>query len=171
MRTVFRREFILPVLLFCLFFTGSQALADTKLQGRVTWVYDGDTIYVAGVGKVRLLGIDVPEKEASPRDRYLCRRGVAPATLRRIHNHAHTFLLDHALGQNVFLSTEPPERDTYGRLLAYVILPDDNMLNRLLLERGLAVVYRRFDFSGKEDFLRAEKEARLAGRGVWESSD
>ena len=55
----------------------------------------------------------------------------------------------------------------YGRLLAYVYLPDGRLLNRMLLEQGLAAVYRKFTFRMKTDFLTAEQQARQAGIGLW----
>jgi micrococcal nuclease len=144
------------------------ASAATEHHGRVTWVHDGDTIQVAGIGKVRLLGIDVPEKKASTRDRYFKRQGLAPATLRNIHIRARDLVIAQSYGQTVALTTGHPSHDAYGRLLAYVILPDGRILNRVLLEQGCAVVYRRFDFSLKKDFLQAEAEARQAKQGMWE---
>jgi micrococcal nuclease len=155
-------------LVLCLVSCASHALAASSLRGRVTHIYDGDTIRVAGIGKVRLLGIDVPEKEASYRDRYLRQRGIAPDRLRRIHHRAHAYVRAKSLGRIVVLRTEPPTRDTYGRLLAYVTLPGGHMLNRLLLQQGLAAVYRRFDFSLKGDFIEKEEDARLAKRGMWQ---
>jgi len=166
-----RRRIIVPVLLLLLCWSVSQALAAAELRGRVSWVYDGDTIRVAGIGKVRMLGIDVPEKEASRRDRFFLRRGIAQARLRNIHNRANVFVREQILGRSVSLRTEKPAYDAYGRLLAYVTLPDGRLLNRLLLKQGLAVVYRRFDFDLKKDFLAAEQEARRARRGMWVTGD
>jgi len=60
-----------------------------------------------------------------------------------------------------------PPRDKYGRLLAYVYLPNGRLLNRLLAEQGMAVVYRRFSFNMKADFLAAEAEARKSRTGLW----
>jgi hypothetical protein len=58
--------------------------------------------------------------------------------------------------------------DPYGRLLAYVYLPDGEMFNEVLLEESYAqiatfppnvkYVYR---------FLEAQREARAANRGLW----
>ncbi len=48
-----------------------------------------------------------------------------------------------------------------------VTLSDGRMLNRELLKEGLALVYRRFDFQLKDDFLRSEAAARGAERGLW----
>ena len=62
---------------------------------------------------------------------------------------------------------DKPQRDRHGRLLAYVYLPDGRLLNRILIEQGLAVVYRRFEFTMKEDFLVAEKQARQNEAGLW----
>jgi endonuclease YncB( thermonuclease family) len=42
------------------------------------------------------------------------------------------------------------------------------MLNRTLLREGRVRVYRYFDFDRKEEFLRLEREAIRAGRGLWE---
>ena len=137
------------------------------LQGVVTWVYDGDTLNVDSVGKVRLLGIDSPEKEHSSRDLYLTEKGVSAAKQRQIYQAAKAFNIKQVKGQKVSLTLDDPPRDRHGRLLAYVHLPDGRLLNRILVEQGLAVVYRRFTFRMKEDFLAAEARARENGRGLW----
>jgi len=139
----------------------------TATGGKVTWIYDGDTLKVAGIGKVRLLGIDTPETEDSPRDSYLQRQGVAKTTLRRVAAAALKFNIAQVKGKRVRLEYDGERRDRYGRTLAYVYLPDGTLLNRLLLEKGYAVVYRRFDFQRKKEFLRAEAAARKLKLGVW----
>lgn len=142
---------------------------DRSVQGRVTWVYDGDSLKVTGVGKVRLLGIDTPEHAPSARDRFFRDRfEIPPATLRRVAEQALHFNIEHAKGRTVRLVFDRERKDRHGRTLAYVYLPDGRLLNRLLLEKGLAVVYRRFDFALKEDFLAAEAKARRQGVGLWE---
>jgi micrococcal nuclease len=138
------------------------------LQGTVTWVYDGDTLKVDPHGKVRLLGIDTPERENSKRDRYLIKKGISAARQREIYQQAKMFNIEQVKGQQVTLTLDDPERDRYGRLLAYLYLPDGRMLNRVLLEHGLAVVYRRFSFHMKEDFLTVEVEAMKNKQGLWE---
>jgi len=42
------------------------------------------------------------------------------------------------------------------------------MLNRVLLQKGLATVFRRYDFQYKKDFLEAEIKARNGKLGLWE---
>ncbi|MBN2429168.1 MAG: thermonuclease family protein [Deltaproteobacteria bacterium] len=139
-----------------------------QLSGTVTWIYDGDTIRVTNVGKVRLLGIDAPETEDSPRDAYYMRQRVSRKTLRKVAAQATDFNISHAKKKTVRLETAgEKQKDDYGRLLALVYLPDGRLLNRLLVENGLAAVYRRFDFNLKKDFLIAEKKARKRGKGLW----
>lgn len=141
--------------------------AAAEVRGRVSWVYDGDTVKVDGVGKVRLLGIDTPEKTVSERDKTFRRAGIASKQLRRGAKRATDFLRRNAKGQVVTLTFDRDKKDHYGRTLAYVTLADGRMLNRELLREGLACVYRRFDFRLKDDFLRVEAVAQGAGRGLW----
>ena len=141
--------------------------ASPALTGKVVRIYDGDTIKVENVGKVRLIGIDTPEFESSDRDQYYLRQGISETTLRRISSESREYLSRNIDGEIVVLTTDRETHDRHGRLLAYVHLPDGRLLNRTLLEEGLAVVYRRFDFRLKSDFIKAEKSAKLLGRGLW----
>ncbi len=69
----------------------------------VTKVVDGDTIWVAGAGKVRLVGMDTPERGQC---------GFEQAT-----DHLAALLM----GREVTLSYDGrDDRDRYGRLLRYV---------------------------------------------------
>jgi micrococcal nuclease len=158
-------------LLFCLYlFLAFPVYAEpplSYLKGDVNWIYDGDTLEIETIGTVRLVGIDVPEHAASERDRYLTRQGIAPARLRAASQAAREFNMNQVLGKRVRLEIEDPSRDRYGRLLAYVLLPDGRLLNRVLIEQGLAVVYRRFAFRRKTEFLKAEEQAREGKRGLW----
>ena len=138
------------------------------LHGTVTWVHDGDTLEIDTLGKVRLIGIDTPEQQASSRDMFLEKQGISVTRQREISEDAKMFNIRLVKGRMVALSLDHPPRDRYGRLMAYVYLPDGRLLNRMLLEQGLAVVYRKFTFRMKQDFLAAEQRAKQAGVGLWE---
>ncbi len=138
-----------------------------ELTGKVLWIYDGDTIKVSGIGKVRLIGIDTPEHERSDRDRSFTRLGIPARNLRPTAKAALHYNIDRVKNHPVRLVTDTDTHDRYGRLLAYVYLDDGTLLNRLLLEQGFAIVYRRFDFALKEDFLAAEARAQNARKGLW----
>ena len=162
---------LLPFLLclsFALALPASAEQPTPALQGTVAWIYDGDTLKIDPLGKVRLIGIDTPERENSQRDRYLIKQGISATKQRQIYQRAKEFNIEKVKGQKVTLSLDDTSRDRHGRLLAYVRLSDGRLLNRVLLEQGMAVVYRRFSFRMKEDFLAAEAEAKKNKLGLWE---
>ena len=141
-----------------------------SLTGTVTWVYDADTLEVTPHGKVRLLGIDAPEKSTSARDEKFTALGASRPQLRTLHKRGLEWCIRTVKGQTVTLSFDRTRRDRHGRLLAYVHLADGRLLNRLLLEEGLVIVYRRFPFRLKQEFLAVEAEARKRETGLWQSS-
>lgn len=158
-----------PLLLILCYLLLGSPLAAQQLSGTVSWIYDGDTLQVKNVGKVRLLGIDTPESKASKRDRYyLSKQSISRKKLRQIARQAKRFNIEQVKGKRVRLKLGSEEQDRYGRLLAYIYLPDGRMLNRLLLEKGLASVFRRYQFQYKKDFLAAEATARQKQLGLWE---
>ncbi|MCW8858867.1 MAG: thermonuclease family protein [Deltaproteobacteria bacterium] len=160
------RRTLLPLFLLIL---SSISLQASELEGRVTWIYDGDTLQVENIGKVRLIGIDTPEYEASSRDNFYFKSfAIEEKTLRKISRQAKNHNLRYAKGKNVRLESEQSKRDKHDRLLAYVYLPDGEMLNLLLLKEGLASVFRRYDFRYKKEFLKVEERARRNKRGLWE---
>jgi len=138
------------------------------VSGRVTWVHDGDTIEVEKIGRVRLLGIDTPEAKGSERDRFYRHRfQISPSTLRTVAPQATHFVIQHSRNRTVSLTFDRERTDSYGRTLAYVYLPDGRLLNQLLIEEGLATVFRRADFELKDQFLTIEATARKNKRGLW----
>ena len=60
------------------------------------------------------------------------------------------------------MSCDPRDTDRYGRTVA-VCLTRGVDLNGWLVTQGWAVAYRRY----LRDYVRAEDQARAAGRGVW----
>lgn len=122
---------------------------------RVRQVFDGDTISVANVGVVRLIGVDAPEKHGS----YRASEPFGDA--------AAAYLRDLLLGKDVRLEYDGPRTDPYKRTLAYVFLADGRLANLEVIRAGWAETYRRFTFVRKADFLAAEADAKAARRGMW----
>ena len=121
-------------------------------------VVDGDTIYVQladRVEKIRYIGVNTPEihhpikgEEAGGRE--------AAAMNRRLVG-----------GRPVRLELDVRSRDRYGRLLAYVWL-GDTMVNAELVRRGYAQVMTVPPNVRYQDlFVKLQREARDAGRGLW----
>lgn len=161
------RTFLILFLLAVLPACAEEPQTSSSLNGTVTWIYDGDTLKIEPHGTVRLVGIDTPEKNDSERDGFLERQGVSRTKQRQTYQAAKQFNIAQAKGKQVQLTLEDPPRDRHDRLLAYVYLPDGRLLNKILIEEGLAVVYRRFDFRLKAQFIAAETKARRDKQGIW----
>jgi micrococcal nuclease len=155
-------------LILCFFLLGTP-LAAREITGIVSWVYDGDSLQVENVGKIRLLGIDAPEHKRSSRDRfYLNNFGITRKKLREVSRHGKQLVIELSKGKQVRMVLEADEEDQHGRKLVYLYLPDGRMLNRLLLEKGLVSAFRRYQYLRKEEFLAAEESARLKQVGLWQ---
>ncbi|MBL8137009.1 MAG: thermonuclease family protein [Acidobacteria bacterium] len=131
------------------------ALPGVAAAQRVRQIIDGDTITVSGVGVVRLLGVDAPEKTGGYRQSEPY-GDAATAFMKR--------LLE---GQIVRLEYDGATKDQYNRTLAYVFLPDGRLANVEIIKAGFAETYRRFEYRRKPDFFAAEREAKDAKRGMW----
>jgi micrococcal nuclease len=133
---------------------------DDPSVGRVLRVVDGDTIHVE-VGRrretVRYIGVDTPES-------------VKPGTpVQCFAKRASAF--NHRLveGERVRLVPDAEARDRYGRLLAYVYRrPDGMFVNAELVRRGFATILTiPPNLAHAQEFLRLQRAARQAGRGLW----
>jgi micrococcal nuclease len=121
-------------------------------------VFDGDTIDVATVGRVRLLGIDAPE---------IGHRFESSAPFGREAKERLTSLIAHRW---VRLEFDGQREDFYDRRLAYVLLEDGTFINALLVREGLARVSTRVPLARLEELRRAEADARDHRRGMWSTS-
>ena len=149
MSRVFRPQFIVVVLwsilllqVFC------EASEERSFSGKIVGVSDGDTLKVMNEGraeKVRLLGIDCPEKAQA------------------YGKKAKQFASDLAFGKVVTVKFS--NRDLYGRILGEVWLENGRSLNQELLKAGLAWWYRRY--SKDKALEKMETEARKAKKGLW----
>jgi micrococcal nuclease len=123
----------------------------------VVQVIDGDTLVLAGGIKVRVLGIDAPE---------MARDGQAADFLAY---RAKATLTELTLNRQIGLEYDRLRYDRYGRLLAYVFLPDHTLVNAELVRRGLARIYSHApNWRYRETLLAAQGEAILAQRGIWQ---
>ncbi len=72
-------------------------------------------------------------------------------------------------GKTVHLEFDVQQLDKYGRTLAYVYLEDGTFVNAWLVENGYAAVMTiPPNVKHQEMFLKLQREAREAGRGLWE---
>lgn len=93
-----------------------------EVSGLCTKVVDGDTIYVDGVGKVRFVGVNTPEKGEN---------GYKVSK-----NFVSKFCKNKVVGLDI---DDSKNKDKYNRTLAVVIIDGKN-LNEILLKEGLAEI-------------------------------
>jgi micrococcal nuclease len=117
----------------------------------VVEVIDGDTIILENGSKIRLIGINTPEK------------GYA------YYIEAKERVKSLILFQNVRLESDMEDRDDYNRLLRYVFV-DDIFVNLWLVEEGYAHVFRESGLKYENQLKEAETNARLQKLGIWEKS-
>lgn len=126
-------------------------------------VVDGDTIDIDIPDgryertRIRLWGVDTPETKHPERD------------VMYFGPEASEFTRQLVLGRPVTIYLEEHRtRDKYGRLLAYVQLPDDRFLNEVLVSEGFAYADVRFRHSFYHKYKQLEAAARSRKKGLWE---
>lgn len=133
----------------------SSVLADSSLEKsqegetvEVAEVVDGDTIELKDGRFVRYIGIDTPEKEE-------CFYEEAKEANEIVE------------GKKISIIKDVSHTDKYGRLLRYVHLKDID-INKYLVREGFA---RATNFppdeKAKDEFRKAENEARENKKGMW----
>lgn len=150
------RKIILIMLLLCSILSLSGCIGPdeavpepTVTFANVTEVIDGDTFVISTGEKVRLIGVDTPE------------RGEP------YYEEAKQYMVDNLLGRTVRLEADVSDTDRYGRLLRYVWL-DSSMVNNDLVRSGLAVskTYEP-DTYYQDELDDSESYAREMGVGLW----
>jgi len=119
----------------------------------VSKVIDGDTIKLQNGERVRLLGINTPEK-GQP-----------------YYEEATNRLKELIEGKTITLEKDIEDKDQYGRLLRHIYI-DDTFVNLEMVREGYAnvyVIHPNVKYSSK--FENAEEEAKNAKRGIWQPSE
>ncbi len=166
-KSPFSRKVIMSVLAFVAAaggYGGYSVMKDYGIYGSgfenkvhiVEEVVDGDTIIIENGIRVRLLGVDAPERSE-------CFGKEAGIKLRGL-----------VLGREVVLEKDQTASDNYGRLLRYVILRngnpevDDIFINKELVRGGYAKsAYVKPNRRYLSQLQAAEREAQGEGSGMW----
>lgn len=95
----------------------------SEKTGVCTRVIDGDTVYVSGIGKIRLSQVDTPEKGYKG------------------YNVSTYFTKKVLLGKKVGINIDSKQKKSYGRWIAVVIIKGRNFNQILLKERLAQILY------------------------------
>lgn len=121
-------------------------------------VISSTVVSIEGLGPVRLLGVDSSSGPGGkPVDPI-----VAESVLRQL-----------TAGQEVEVVCDPLTEDTSfkddtGAYLVYLLRSDGTIVNVELVAKGVAVADLDREYERRDGFVRAEREARFEGRGIWE---
>jgi micrococcal nuclease len=123
---------------------------------RVKFVYDGDTILLDNKKKVRYLGINTPEID---------HKGGKSEFMAHAARDSNIELVK---GARVSLEFDKEKKDRYGRLLAYVFLENGDMVNALLVRKGMAHILLNNQGLKYEDLLLdCQRKAMKEKLGIW----
>jgi micrococcal nuclease len=125
----------------------------TSGTSTVAFVIDGDTFALEGGERVRLLGIDTPERDEC------------------YYQEASDYLETLVTDRSIRLEADETDRDKYDRLLRYVFVTQGESevhINIDLIEQGYAKLLsippdRRY----RSELTAALVSAKAAGRGLW----
>ena len=140
-----------------LFLQVPAALAEEGFSASVAQCIDGDTFALDTDQRVRLAGVDTPEKRPEPQ--YYAKE-------------AADFTCSQVRGKQIRvipLSTGAKGKDRYQRLVAEVRLPDGASLNELLLRQGMASFYAHKELPAPlvKRLSAAQREALDKRAGCW----
>ena len=123
---------------------------------RVVFVYDGDTVLLKNGTKVRYLGIDTPEIDhEGNKSEFMAHK-------------AKDFSQKLVKGALVRLEYDLERKDGYKRVLAYVFLQNGDMVNALLVRKGLAhVMPIKHNLKYRDLLLECQRKAIKERVGIW----
>jgi len=114
----------------------------------VAGVIDGDTIMLSDGTKVRYLGVNTPE-HGQP-----------------FSEEAKRYNAQLVLHKEVRLERHQPERDVFGRVLAYVYA-GEVLVNARLIAEGLGHLFVLGSLDRYDEWLRVQEDAQRHHKGMW----
>jgi len=134
---------------------------------------DGDTLKVMIADlkeSVRLIGIDAPESHPNERALRLSKKTGEPVKQIVIKGKRSAQFVASLLseGDKLRLVYDRQKRDRFGRLLAYVYLPDGRMLQEVIIQEGYATPLtiapnNRFRHTFEAEYVAAQRHKK----GLW----
>lgn len=172
---LFSKKIFLGILIIGLAFSSANAQKNNKkatdapvpepvtapLSPIVVQVFSGDTLELMSGEKLRLMGIDAPVVASGNQP------GQEPWA-----SDARKLLETLTFAKEVTIKSFGLKTDEYGRRIGLVYV-GDTWLDYELVKAGLAIVRanRYIDIQSKQLLLEAQQDARLFGRGIWNTEN
>lgn len=121
----------------------------------MSYVVDGDTVVINGLGRVRLIGVNTPEMKCRKRGR------------QRFGPQARDFTRRLIDGRHVHVEYAGRRICPYGRRRAHLYLGDGTHVNAEIIRQGYGCAVTRFGVKCPMELKRAEAEARRYRRDIW----
>jgi micrococcal nuclease len=157
--SIFNLKFSLPIpsaFFIFIFVILSTQCSPAQTWHTVKWVDDGDTIILTTGQRIRYLGINAPEIDHKDRK-------AQPFGYR-----ARSFNKNLLVNRRIRLELDVERYDQYGRMLAYLFLPDGSFVNSRLLQDGLAFyLYRWPNVKYEKILYQAQLSAMASRKGIW----
>lgn len=161
--------FLSLVSFLAIFLTVSCFWQGEKLP-QVIRIIDGHIILLDTKESVRLLGVDaIPTYECLKLDEYAERLGKDKTFLMELGKKSAKFTEKLCKGKRVKLEYGQVKRDKYGRLLAFVYLPNGKLLNEEIILQGYGFVDPEYPVKPEliNRFNQAQQKAIEEKRGLW----
>jgi len=150
----------------CYFSASNQAIAVDCGVNRydatamVLRVVDGDTVILSDKQKVRLIGINAPERARYPKKA----EAYALAAKRYLKRQL-------TANKKIHLKFGQQNKDRYGRLLAHIFLSNGRNLNAMLVKQGLAsAIVVPPNTALINCYFRLEQQARRKAKNIWSAN-
>jgi len=166
--SILKRALILSALFFIASFSNATESVDDDCRVsryhevvKVKRVTDGDTLVLTDQRKVRLIGINAPERARDGRK--------AQAFSEQAKRYVESMVMS---GKNISIFYGEQSQDRYGRVLAHIFIDNGKNLSALLLEKGYAsaiVVPPNDRFASC--YFEIEKEAKRFKKNIWSHAD
>ena len=128
--------------------------------GTVSYVIDGDTVILESGTRIRMIGINAPERESE-------NQMAEPYALE-----ARLALIELVEGVAVRVIAGKEKFDRYGRMLAYLQLQDGTDIQASIVARGYAAVIAfPPNIDSINQYLVVENLARSKKLGIWGNAD
>lgn len=158
---------IIVLIIFSMLFSGCLAITQTNEDTKISRIVDGDTVELSSGEKIRLIGVDTPEKFGEVDTGEF--EGVENKTcLKEYAYKATKFMEENLESKRVNMSKDYllGNKGSYGRKLRY-IENDGKDYNKILVKKGLARVYTEKSSIRMDSYIEEKRQARQDKKGLW----